>query len=496
MDAIELIARFVLAAVFAVAGLTKLADRPGSREALVAFGVPERLAAPGAVALPVAELTVAVLLIPAATATIGAAGALALLLAFCAGIARSMIRGEAPDCHCFGQLHSEPVGWSTLIRNLVLAALAGVALAATAGGEAEAPFAWIGDLSDAGLVALVGGLVLLALAGAGAGVASALLRQNGRLLLRIDALEQALRGNGVPIESVDDAQPAAGGLPVGAEAPAFTLPGVHGETTTLEALLAPGKPLMLIFTDSSCAPCAALIPQVVTWQRDHDRDLTIAFVGRGNAKDNGAKAAEHGAARMFIEEGTEVSSLYEAQATPTAVVIDPDGRIASPLAGGEPGIRSLLETTLAQRGLQVVPAGPSAAPGLGIGDPPPEVALTDLDGDSAAIADFGGEETMLVFWNPTCGFCARMLEDLRAFEREPPDGAPRMLLISTGSVDSNRAMDMEAPILLDGAFAAANAYGAPGTPSAVLLDADARVASPVAVGADAVFELGGRAVEA
>jgi hypothetical protein len=89
-----------------------------------------------------------------------------------------------------------------------------------------------------------------------------------------------------------------------------------------------------------------------------------------------------------------------------------------------------------------------------------------------------------------------MLEDLRAFEREPPEGAPGLLLISTGTPESNRAMDLEAPILLDGAFAAANAYGAPGTPSAVLIDADAKVASQVAVGADAVFELAGRTVEA
>src|SRR4051812_19647183 len=400
MDPLELIARFALAAVFAVAGLTKLADRPGSREALVAFGLPEAMAAPGAVLLPLAELAVAVLLIPAATAAIAAAGALVLLLGFCAGIARSMIRGESPDCHCFGQLHSEPVGWSTLIRNLVLAALAGFALTETAGGDAQAPFAWIGNLSDAGLAALIGGIFLLGLAAAGAAVASALLRQNGRLLLRVDALEQALRNHGVPVEgAVEPDQP---GLAVGSEAPAFTLPGVHGETTTLAALLAPAKPLMLIFTDSSCAPCAALMPQVAAWQREHDGALTIAFIARGNAKDNGAKAAEHGAARMFIEEGTEVSSLYEAQATPMAVVIDPDGRVASPLAGGEPGIRSLLETTLAQRGLQVVPAGPAPAPGLAIGDAPPEVALTDLDGDAAAVTDLVDEGTMLVFWNPTC----------------------------------------------------------------------------------------------
>ena len=54
MDAVELIARFVLAVVFLVAGVAKLADRPGTRAALEGFGLPERLAVPGAVVVPVA----------------------------------------------------------------------------------------------------------------------------------------------------------------------------------------------------------------------------------------------------------------------------------------------------------------------------------------------------------------------------------------------------------------------------------------------------------
>ena len=37
----------------------------------------------------------------------------ALLLAFVGGIAFNMARGNAPDCHCFGQLHSEPAGRSS-----------------------------------------------------------------------------------------------------------------------------------------------------------------------------------------------------------------------------------------------------------------------------------------------------------------------------------------------------------------------------------------------
>ena len=63
MSAVLLIARVALAAVFAVAATAKLADPGGSRQAVVAFGAPARLAAPLAVLLPVAELVVAGLLL-------------------------------------------------------------------------------------------------------------------------------------------------------------------------------------------------------------------------------------------------------------------------------------------------------------------------------------------------------------------------------------------------------------------------------------------------
>src|SRR4051794_5390168 len=96
-----LAARIVLASVFLTAGVAKLADREGSREAITAFGAPRSLAGPLSVLLPLAELTAAALLIPATTVRWGALVALALLVLFMAGIARSMVRGEAPDCHCF-----------------------------------------------------------------------------------------------------------------------------------------------------------------------------------------------------------------------------------------------------------------------------------------------------------------------------------------------------------------------------------------------------------
>jgi uncharacterized membrane protein YphA (DoxX/SURF4 family) len=51
-----LFTRLVLAAVFAVAGVAKLADRAGSRQAIVDFGLPARLATPLGILLPLYEL--------------------------------------------------------------------------------------------------------------------------------------------------------------------------------------------------------------------------------------------------------------------------------------------------------------------------------------------------------------------------------------------------------------------------------------------------------
>jgi uncharacterized membrane protein YphA (DoxX/SURF4 family) len=56
MDLALLAARLLLAMVFAVAGLAKLTDWPGSRQALIDFGVPVRLAMPLGPALALADL--------------------------------------------------------------------------------------------------------------------------------------------------------------------------------------------------------------------------------------------------------------------------------------------------------------------------------------------------------------------------------------------------------------------------------------------------------
>jgi hypothetical protein len=89
----------VLAAVFVVAGVAKLADRAGVREAIVEFGISARLVGPLVIFLPLAELAIASDLIPTATVWWGALREFALWLGFLVGIGINLARGNRPDCH-------------------------------------------------------------------------------------------------------------------------------------------------------------------------------------------------------------------------------------------------------------------------------------------------------------------------------------------------------------------------------------------------------------
>ena len=509
MDTALLLARLVLAAVFVVAGVAKLADPAGSREAMRGFGLPGRLAAPAGLLLPIAEIAVAVLLLPLASAWWGGLGALVLLLTFVLGIGYNLARGRQPDCHCFGQLHSEPAGIPTLIRNGILALLAAFVVTAGYDDAGSSIIGWADDLSAAGWVALVIGAVALVLLVAEGWALVHLLGQNGRLLLRLDALEAAMAGSGgAPIRpAAAAAPPPPPGLPVGSPAPAFSLSGLHGETMTLDALRAAGKPVLLIFSDPNCGPCNALLPDIGRWQREHGGVMNVALVTRGKPEANRSKSAEHGISNLLLQADREVSQAYLANGTPTAVLVRADGTIGSPPAPGAEAIKQLVARTVGSPApVQAVAARangngngsadtarqapPVPAPPAGkTGQPAPELKLPDLDGNEVNLSAFKGAKTLVLFWNPGCGFCARMLEDLKAWEAAPPPGSPTLLVVSTGTVEANRALGLRSTVVLDQGFNAGRTFGASGTPSAVLVDAEGTIASGVAVGAPSVLAL-------
>jgi peroxiredoxin len=418
---------------------------------------------------------------------------------FVVGISYNLARGRTPDCHCFGQLHSAPAGWLTLLRNLVLAALA--ACITWFGRPSAGPgvLDWLAPLTAAEHIELLSALILCVLLIGFGWLLFEIMTQQGRLLLRIEAAEARLAEAGLGTRALPSRGSVAG-LAVGTPAPAFRLSDLDGGEVTLSDLRPSDKALVLLFSDPDCGPCAAIFPEVGRWQRDAASRLAIAVVSRGSVEANRRHADLHGITPVLLQQDREVVSAYQALATPSAVLIDREGKIGSPLAQGAEAIRSLVASAFGGYPLNTLPILPMTAQrngngsrptlpvALKIGDVAPAFSLPDLAGHLVHLSDFRGSTTLVLFWRPGCGFCQRMLAALRAWEAQPQEGAPRLLVVSTESVQDNQAMGLRSPIVLDQAtIRVGSLFGATGTPMAVLIDAEGKIASELAAGAPAVL---------
>jgi hypothetical protein len=280
------VARVVLAGMFAIAAIAKLSDRDGIGRAVAGFGVASAVAAPvGWVIAPAELVTAGVLLL--GPAAVGGMAALVLLAGFSAVVGWNLARGRRPECHCFGRFSSGPLGWSTLARNGSFATVAAfVAL--------DGQFGWP-------LVALATTLL-------------------GVWLVP-----------GVHRRWV--ARPGA--RPAG-----FVLPDREGRYWTLEMLLESRQPLVLIFSQPRCGPCAALLPELAQWQRELDGRITIAVLSGG--ADPGL-SVDDGLRRVLVDERRASFAAFGITATPSAALVNPEGRLAAAPARGAGAIRDLID---------------------------------------------------------------------------------------------------------------------------------------------------------
>jgi peroxiredoxin len=341
MGGVALGARVLLALVFTVAGAGKVADQPGTRAALRGFRVPEPAVTPGALALPFVELLTAVALLVQPTAWWGAIGALALLAAFATQIVLALARGEAPDCHCFGQLRSAAAGRGTLIRNAVLAVPAVFVLAYGPGTSLDA---WLPSHSAAEAVALV----TLAATAALAAIALQLHLQNRRLRRDLKRLREAT-----------DAFPA--GPPIGAPAPRFSLSDVDGKTVDLDELLTTGRPLAMVFLNSDCASCGDLFRSLASWQRRLADRITIVIAATGSAHELRALSEAYGLRNLLVDSESELFELYRAWATPSALLVTADGKVASAMQATTAMVETLIRRALVDLDDQTYGGGGAAS---------------------------------------------------------------------------------------------------------------------------------------
>ena len=136
----QLLLRLTLGGLLLLAGVTKLAGRAAFRDAVAEYQVlPRALEAPFATAMPWLETTLGALLLAGFGTPIAAALATPLLLSFGVAIGVNLARGRSFNCHCFGSVQGDQIGWPALLRSLALVAVAlVVALGASRFGALDA----------------------------------------------------------------------------------------------------------------------------------------------------------------------------------------------------------------------------------------------------------------------------------------------------------------------------------------------------------------------
>ncbi len=135
------------------------------------------------------------------------------------------------------------------------------------------------------------------------------------------------------------------------------------------------------------------------------------------------------------------------------------------------------------------------AEGLPVGAVAPEFELSDARGGVTATADLvaAGSPVLLVFVHPECEICAVLAGELPRWQRRLA-GRLTIVVLANGDLEQNvawgRARGLgEVVLLVQQGNEASLRYRVRGTPSAVLIGADGRIAAPLARGPMAIREL-------
>ena len=339
-------------------------------------------------------------------------------------------------------------------------------------------------------------LVWLALL-AGGWLGWQLLRQNGRLLLRVEELEKRL-------DALEFGEPGAPpGLPLDSPAPNFELPDLEGRPIALAQFR--GRPVLLLFFNPACGFCRELAPKLAA---NPLKSATLLVVSVGDVETNRQFFHEHKlTCPVLLQKDGEIAAAYQARGTPSGYLICPEGTIASELAvGAEPllaladwketgqtNVQSNGEATerLARFGNRSLARSKIARNGLKTGTRAPGFRLPKLDGGELSLQDLEGRRVFLVFSDPHCGPCNTLAPQLEKFHRAHPELA--MVMISRGEPKENRAKVREHaltfPVVLQQQWEISRRYAMFSTPIAYLIDEAGVIAKDVAIGADAILNL-------
>jgi peroxiredoxin len=320
-----------------------------------------------------------------------------------------------------------------------------------------------------------------------------LLRQHGRLLLRIEALED-IRSQ--PVSASLTPGPTTVGLPIATAVHPFRLPDLNGNVVGIEDFR--GRRVLLVNWNPGCGFCARIAPELASLQTLlRKRSTELVLVSNGDRESNARLAEESGLTCPILLRGnSHAVEAFAGLGTPVAYSLDENGRTDRPLALGAIAVPALARELAGRKPLSTErPLSESRIErdGLKAGTRAPSFRLPDLGGRMLSLDDYRGRRLLLVFSDPNCGPCEAVGADLADFYRGDDRDGLEVVMVSRGDLEENRRAakrkGLEFPVVLQPGWKVSRDYGIFSTPVAFLVDEQGVIARNVAKGRHEVMSL-------
>jgi peroxiredoxin len=335
------------------------------------------------------------------------------------------------------------------------------------------------------------------------GILYQVVKQQGRILLRLDGLDQrpGHAGRGAETESQ--------GLDVGTSITPYRLSDIDGQVVAADDFR--GRRVLLIYWGPDCGFCELLAPDLARLQGDlRVANVQLVLVSLDDAASNRRLAQESGlkCPILLMEDGHPlIEEAFRYMGTPSAYLLDEQGRVSRPRVVGGDAILSLAGEAIGDRpgrkrlpGERPLTESRIERNGLKAGTPAPSFRLPDLDGGTIALEDYRGRRVLLVFTDPNCGPCEVLAPQLVRLYRQHRDDGLALLLVARGDIEENRRKakehGFEFPVVLQERWKLSKEYGIFDVPVAFFLDEEGVITRNVARGVDEILALVPREVAA